>query len=221
MLTPPPVLVIGNKNYASWCLPPWLLLHHFNIHFEEQNVSIAAPDAQTHLAQYSPTAKLPVLLDEGHAVWDSLAIMEYVNERYLKGTGWPDNRLQRAQARSLCAELHSGLSALNQQLPMNIRELRDISISQSVRQDLTRVDQIWSQCTSQSATGWLFDQFSIADCYFSPLAFVTQTYRLPLSEDARIYRNRLLNLAAMRQWQQAATKETESITRYQAGIKQT
>ena len=118
-------LVIGNKNYSSWSLRAWLLLHHFGLDFDEIHVSLAPEQLTERLSQYSPSAKVPVLIDEDLHIWDSMAISEYLNERYLSGHGWPENSILRAQARSVCAEMHSGFFTLRSELPMNCRARRD------------------------------------------------------------------------------------------------
>lgn len=217
MLPAAPTLVIGNKNYSSWSLRPWLLLTHFNIDFEETSVSLAPQGLSDRLQSYSPVGKVPVLLHNSSIIWDSLAICEYISEVFLKNTGWPDEPMQRAQARSLCAEMHSGFMALRQHCPMNVREHRSVEMTEALRKDLQRIDEIWSECAAYSATGWLFDQFSIADCFFAPVAFRCQSYDLPLSPHAQQYCKKLLNLPAMRQWAHQSGKENEVLTHYHVG----
>ncbi|MEO6103212.1 MAG: glutathione S-transferase, partial [Pseudoxanthomonas sp.] len=120
----PPILVIGNKNYSSWSLRPWLLLRHFGVEFEERRLLLDTPEFQREVGHWSPTARVPVLVDDGLTVWDSLAICEYANEQWLSGAGWPPERSARAQARAAAAEMHSGFAALRTQLPMNSHRQR-------------------------------------------------------------------------------------------------
>ncbi|MGB1238918.1 MAG: glutathione S-transferase, partial [Pseudomonadales bacterium] len=112
-------LVIGNKNYSSWSLRPWILMDVFGLVFEERHISLMTPQMHQQMTPWCPNFKVPVLLDGEHKVWDSLAICEYLNERYLAGKGWPQEVLDRAQARAICAEMHSGFSGLRSQFPMN------------------------------------------------------------------------------------------------------
>ena len=158
-------LVIGNKNYSSWSLRPWLLLKAFDVPFEEQNISLIGLGTQeltSRLRQFSPSAKVPVLIDGERVIWDTLAICEYVSEQYLSGQGWPSEATDRARARVVAAEMHSGFSAMRNALPMNYRAKRQIELTDEVLADIKRIDEIWSECQSKDVnSAWLFGEFSI------------------------------------------------------------
>ncbi len=212
-------LIIGNKNYSSWSLRPWLLLSHFNLAFEEIRIPLDTPDFATNLAQYSAAGKVPVLHDKGVEIWDSLAICEYVSEQYLDGKGWPAAPLARAQARSASAEMHSSFTAIRSSMPMNCRSSRVISISAEIRADISRVDQLWTQLrdTYGSKGDFLFGDFSIADCMFAPMASRFNTYLPELSASSQDYIKALINNPAMQQWYAQAAQETEVLEREEAG----
>ena len=186
-------LVIGNKNYSSWSLRAWLLLAKFELEFEEVQESLKAEGLTERLKQYSPTGRVPVLIDGDLTVWDTLAIAEYVSERYLDGTGWPKDRASRAEARAVCCEMHAGFMGLRSELPMNCRAMRRVEMSALAKADIARVDAIWSKCMSRltvSGKGpWLYGDFSIADCFYAPVVLRFKTYGVSLSEGARRYQD--------------------------------
>ena len=169
-------LIIGNKNYSSWSLRPWLLLSTFKIEFEEIQESLRQEGLTERLRQYSPTGRVPVLIDENTAVWDSLAICEYVSEKYLAGKGWPEDEALRAEARAVCAELHAAFMGLRGELPMNCRATRKVELSDSAKLDIARVDAIWSKGMLAGKGSWLFGDFSIADCFYAPVVLRFKTY---------------------------------------------
>ncbi|WP_166263372.1 glutathione S-transferase family protein [Marinobacter caseinilyticus] len=212
-------LVIGNKNYSSWSLRPWLLLSAFNVPFEEIQESLAPDGLPQRFARYSPTRRVPVLMDGDLAVWDSLAICEYVSEQYLDGRGWPAEMSQRARARSVCAEIHAGLSGLRSALPMNCRAHRHVDLSAAAAADVARVDAMWSDCLAASSGKgpWLFGEFSIADCFYAPVALRFLTYDVEISEAAQAYVSQLLGHPSVRRWLADAQRETEVIDNDEAG----
>ena len=138
-------LVIGNKNYSSWSLRAWLLLHHFEIAFEEVRIPLFTEGYIDELRKYSPTLKVPVLIDDGNTIWDSLAICEYISEKYLAGGGLPEKLYDRAICRSYCAEMHSGFTEIRTQMPMNCRARRKIEFSSALSAECHRVDSLWAQ----------------------------------------------------------------------------
>jgi len=213
-------LVIGNKNYSSWSLRPWLLLSAFKVEFTEKQESLAEEGIKARFEQYSPSGKVPVLLDEDLIVWDSLAICEYISEKYLAGKGWPKEINTRAEARAVCAEMHSSFTALRNEMPMNCRATRKLELSSAAKVDISQIDAIWSHYTKKNlATGpWLFGDFSIADCFFAPVAFRFSTYGVSLSEAAQKYLSLLLTHKNMVEWKEAAKAETEIIPRDEAGL---
>ncbi len=206
-------LVIGNKNYSTWSLRPWLLLTHFDVDFEEVNVSLNAAGLADRLGQFSPTRRVPVLVDGETTVWDSLAICEYVNEKYLDGRGWPQSLPQRARARAISAEMHAGFGAVRSALPMNIRARRRISITEDTRRDIARIESIWSERDGP----WLCGEFSIADCMYAPVAMRFPTYNIELTPAAQAYAEQLRALPAMQRWVEAALAETEIVEEDEAG----
>lgn len=211
-------LVIGNKNYSSWSLRPWLLLRHFSLPFDELHISLGDKNRREILRGFSPSSKVPVLVDGDITVWDTLSICEYLNEQYLEGRGWPMQVKTRATARAVVAEMHAGFSALRIALPMNCRARRRVKLSEEVRRDIARIDEIWSQAEQFQNNGqWLFGEFGIADCFFAPVAFRFQTYGIHLSLAASEYCERLLNHNGMRAWKLAALEETEILKEEEVG----
>ena len=210
-------LVIGNKNYSSWSLRPWMLLSTLNLNFEEIPVSLKAEGLSNRLAQYSPTSRVPVLIDDDVTVWDSLAICEYVSERYLDGKGWPSDIEKRAEARAVTAEMHSGFGGLRSEMPMNCRALRRVEASEQTRRDIARVDEIWAK--GMAAGGpWLFGEFSIADCFYAPVVMRFKTYGVELSAGAQQYQDWFLRHEALNTWVAAAKQETEIVPEDEAGV---
>ena len=183
-------LYIGNKNYSSWSMRPWVLLRQFGIPFDEVMVRFDSFDAgsvfKTTLAGLSPTGKVPLLVDEGLVVWDTLAIAEYLAERHPERALWPRDVRQRARARSLCAEMHAGFTGLRSRCPMNIEaSLPEVGAQvlaehPAVRSDLDRLVAMWSDALASSGGPFLFGTFSTADAYFSPVVARLRTYALPV-----------------------------------------
>ncbi|MGB3790897.1 MAG: glutathione S-transferase family protein [Phormidesmis sp.] len=214
-------LVIGNKNYSSWSLRAWLLLAKFDLEFEEVLESLERENAQgtltERLKQYSPTGRVPVLIDGETTVWDSLAICEYVSDKYLSGKGWPVEETLRANARSICAEMHAGFMGLRSELPMNCRASRTVKLSKSALQDIIRIDAIWSTCMERNPATWLFGKFSIADCFYAPVVLRFKTYGVSLSNSATQYQNFFLKDATLQKWVDAGKAETEILPEDEAG----
>ncbi len=207
-------LVIGNKNYSTWSLRPWLFLKHFDVPFNEVMESLRAEGLSERLAVHSPSKRVPVLVDDGLSVWDSLAICEYVSDKYLGGGGWPSDISKRALARAVSAEMHAGFGALRAELPMNLRAHRTVSLSDAAKRDIARIDELWS-----SADGpWLFGDFSIADCMYAPVALRFPTYDIALSEAATRYQREIREHPAIIEWTKAALTETEIVDEDEAGV---
>jgi glutathione S-transferase len=214
-------LVIGNKNYSSWSMRPWVLLKHFDIAFEEVKLRFDpleySPDSAFYraLARYTPVSKVPVLLIDGFPVWDTLAIAEAVAERAPAQPLWPRDALQRARARSLCAEMHAGFSALRSHCPMNIEAslpqvgARVLAEHDAVRRDLARIDAMWSDALTAGGGPFLFCGFGIVDAYFAPVAARVRTYGLPLSAAARGYAERVWAAPGVSQWVADALAEKD------------
>ena len=209
-----PLLVIGNKNYSSWSLRPWLLLRQFDVAFEERRLSLDTEAFHDEIGRWSPTGRVPALHDEGLLVWDSLAICEYINERWLDGRGWPADIAARAHARAAAAEMHSGFGALRTQLPMNCRRVPDhYRGDAAAAADIARVQALWRQLRDRygSEGDFLCGKFGIVDAMFAPVAVRFRGYGVPLDASSARYGEALFALPAMRQWCEAAAAEPEHI----------
>ena len=210
-------LVIANKNYSSWSLRAWLTLRGVEIPFDEVRIPLSTPTTAAEIARYSPAGRVPVLIDPdaapgGLAIWDTLAIAEYAAERFPDRGLWPAAVADRARARSLCAEMHSGFSALRSAWPMNIRNsLPGKGWSNAVQRDLDRIVGLWRDALERSGGPLLFGAFTVADAFFAPVVSRLATYAAALPADAATYRDRVLALAAMREWTDAARAESEFV----------
>ncbi len=208
-------LVIGNKNYSSWSLRAWLTLTEANIRFEEIVLSLFTPAFHAEIGRHTPAGRVPVLIDEEDGqeplhVWDTLAIAEYVAERFPDRMLWPAERVLRARARSICAEMHSGFQALRTAMPMNISAgLAGHGWNVQVQDDIDRITALWSECLERSGGPMLFGRFSIADAFFAPVVSRLTTYAVPLPDVAEGYRLRVLALDGMQAWCAAARAETQ------------
>ena len=205
-------LVIGNKNYSSWSLRPWLLLTHAGIAFDEVRIGLFTATYRDEIARYSPAGKVPVLLDGPLTVWDSLAICEYVAEKFPDKALWPRERAARARARSVAAEMHSGFGTLRTHLPMNVRaHLPGRGHRRDVLAEAARIAESWLDCRTRfGAEGpFLFGAFSCADAMYAPVCSRFATYAVPLPDAARRYVDTILALPAMQTWSSAARAESE------------
>ena len=207
-------LVIGNKNYSSWSLRPWLLLRHHGIAFEEVRLPLDTPEFHARVGQWSPTGRVPVLRDGELVVWDSLAICEYANERWLGGRGWPAALDARAVARCAAAEMHSGFNALRAQLPMNVRRRPDAyRWDADAERDIQRVMALWRELRTRFGAGgdFLCGGFGIVDAMFAPVCLRFRGYGVRTDDTASAYLDAMLALPAMREWEAAALAETERV----------
>jgi glutathione S-transferase len=201
-------LLIGSKNYSSWSLRPWIFLRKTAFQFTEQIIQFDASDYQAQIAALSPSRRVPLLIDDGVKIWDSLAICEYAAES--TGRGLPGDRVARARARSVAAEMHSGFQSLRNECPMNVRARnRRVPLTPELQTDVARIDAIWSGCRKEHGSGgsWLFGDFSIADALFAPVFFRFQTYGAALSAASQTYLDHALQDPDLRDWQDAASKE--------------
>lgn len=209
-------LYIGNKNYSSWSLRPWLVLNKFNVPHEEIKLSLFSSEFYEALEGISDTYKVPTLVDGDLAIHESLAISEYINEAYCSGNAWPKDKAQRAKARALSSEMASSFSALRTALPMNIRASRTVQLEQSVLKDIARIDAIF-QLASKSSSGWLFDSWSIADAMFTPVVLRFKTYNVTISPLAQQYCDKVLACPILKQWIEGALLETDILEEDEAG----
>jgi glutathione S-transferase len=213
-------LYIGNKNYSSWSMRPWVLMRAFGIPFDE--VMIRFDDFhgeqstfKRRVAEVGPTGRVPVLVDDGFAVWDTLAIAEYLAERFPQHALWPRDARQRARARSICAEMHSGFTALRSHCPQNIEASlpevgpRVLKEQPAIRSDLERVQALWSEALQASGGPFLFGAFGIADAYFAPVAGRIRTYGLPVNDTASTYIERVFANPGVAAWVRDALAERE------------
>jgi len=212
-------LVIANRNYSSWSLRAWLYLKHTGAAFNEIRIGLDEPQTRERIARYSPTGRVPVLIDGACTVWDSLAICEYLSETRAGGSGWPAARAARAEARSISAEMHAGFQGLRNEMPMNIRARRRVTPSAQAQADIARVLSIWEGCRARHAADgpWLFGAFSIADAMYAPVALRFRTYGVPLTGGAAAWVNTLLADPAVMEWVAAALAEPEVVPSDEAG----
>ena len=213
-------LYIGNKNYSSWSMRPWVLMTEVGIPFEEVRLRLdSAADSpfKKTLLELAPTGRVPLLVDAGFAVWDTLAIVEYLAESHPDRRVWPEAKKARARARSLCAEMHAGFAALRERLPMNIEAslpevgARCIAAFPAVAADLTRIDAMWTDQLAESGGPFLFGAFSAADAYFAPVVARLKTYAPPIGAAASAYVEHVLALRSVRSWCDAARAEHDFI----------
>lgn len=204
-------LIIGNKNYSSWSLRGWLALKAFNLPFEEIKLVLFSDTFHSELAKYSPVGKVPVLVDGDLSVWDSLSICEYLNENYLDGKGWPADKSKRAVARSVVADMHSGLFGIRTEMPMNCRARRHVELSDQAKKEIATLDALWTKLRAENAQNgdYLFGEFSLADVFFAPVIFRFKTYGIALSAAASDYQTTMLAHPAMQEWLVDAIAETD------------
>lgn len=212
-------LVIGNKNYSSWSLRPWVLMRQAGIAFDEVRIRFDAftPDSRfkRELAPYTPAGKVPVLIDGDLHVWDTLAIAEYLAERFPEHRLWPDDARARARARSVCAEMHAGFGALRTHCTMNMEaRLPDVGArllreQPGVRADLERIVVLWSSLLAEHGGPLLFGRFTIADAYFAPVCSRVRTYGLPVPVPIAEYVDAVFALPGMQAWVTDAMAERE------------
>ena len=209
-------LYIGNKNYSSWSLRPWLLLKQFGIPFTEHLVSVAGRDYNPALKPLAGNARVPCLHEDGFQIWESLAIAETLAERYPQM--WPADPRARARARSISAEMHAGFAQLRTAMPMNLKlKLKGKPATPEVQRDIDRVAEIWEEARTQFATAggpWLFGAFSVADAMFAPIVWRFHVYNVALPPVAAAYRDAMLAHPAMQEWYAAGLLETEAHAHY-------
>jgi glutathione S-transferase len=214
-------LYIGNKNYSSWSMRPWVLMKQAGLPFEERQVRFDAFEADSQFKQavlkVNPAGRVPVLVDDGFAVWDSLAIAEYLAEKFPERALWPRDARSRARARSVCAEMHSGFTALRSHCGMNI-EASLPAIGQqvwseqaTVRTDVERIVQMWTELLAQHKGPMLFGEFSVADAFYAPVCMRLRTYALPVPAEIQAYVDRVRALPAVQAWVEDALAEQDFV----------
>ena len=213
-------LVIGNKNYSSWSLRPWLLLRAAGIPFEELRLCLDTPGFDAAVRRRSPAALVPVLHDGDLTVWDSLAICEYLAERFPAAGAWPDAPEARARARAVAAEMHAGFGAIRSAMPMNVRARgRRVPTSEALEREIARVLALWQACRERDGAGgpWLFGRFGIADCMYAPVATRFRTYGVDVPGAAGEWAAAILAHPAMQAWERDAVAEPETIPAGEVG----
>ncbi|HUY83354.1 MAG TPA: glutathione S-transferase family protein [Steroidobacteraceae bacterium] len=203
-----PLLVLGSKNYSSWSLRPWLFLRKLGLEFQELVIHFDEPDYRAQIAALSPSRRVPLLIEAGLAVWDSLAICEYAADR--TGRGIPTDRGARAVVRAVAAEMHAGFAALRAECPMNVRARgKRVPQTPQLLADVSRIDALWSDCRTRfGADGpWLFGEFSLADAMFAPVAFRFATYGATLAPASAAYLASVLADPLIEEWRDAAIRE--------------
>jgi glutathione S-transferase len=212
-------LVIGNKNYSSWSMRPWLALRASNIAFEEVFIPLYTGQAdKERILAFTHSGKVPALVDGELTVWDSLAIIEYIAERFPQSRLWPEDRASRAHARSISAEMHSGFVALRSECGMNLhRPVGAIALSDAAGADIARIQQIWIECRERHGQSgpFLFGAFSGADAMFAPVVHRFLTYAIEVAPQARDYINAMTALPAFQEWTQAGLAETIVIEKFE------
>ncbi|RJF78778.1 glutathione S-transferase family protein [Rhodopseudomonas palustris] len=212
-------LVIGNKNYSSWSMRPWIALRATGISFDEVLIPLYTGDAdKRRILAFTEAGKVPVLVDGDVTIWDSLAIIEYAAERFPKAQLWPDDVAARAHARSVSAEMHSGFAALRSECGMNIhRPVGPKPLSDAAKADIARIQQIWTECRQRYGRGgpYLFGAFSAADAMFAPVVHRFRNYAIELDSIAEGYMAVMQALPAFHEWTEAALAETLLIARFE------
>ena len=207
-------LVIGNKNYSSWSLRGWLMARAAGIEFDEIMIPLDLPDTVTSIKKHSPAGKVPVLVHRGLAIWESLAIAEYLNDLKPEAILWPSSQAARAHARSISAEMHAGFGELRSNMPMNIRSsYPGKGMTPAVRADIERITGLWRDCRKRFGgafpkdDGFLFGTFGAADAMFAPVVTRFRTFGVQLVSDADAYCTAVMAYPPMKEWVDAAKNE--------------
>jgi glutathione S-transferase len=209
-------LLIGDKNYSSWSMRPWVLMKHFGIPFEEVWIRLAEPDTKEAILAHSPSGKVPCLVtDDGLSVWDSLAIAETLAERFPQHAMWPRDSARRAYARSVSAEMHSGFGDMRTTMWMNIRaSFPGKGATPGALADIERIDAIWNDCLNAHGGPFLFGEFSIADAMYAPVVMRFNTWKPAISDVAAAYAGRVMQVPAVHAWIQGALQEGHAVGYY-------
>lgn len=215
---PKPLLVVGNKNYSSWSLRSWIMLKHLGVDFDEVRIPLYIEGSRERILEYSPSGKVPLYVDGGVRVWESLAIIEYLAESYPQV--WPADKEARAAARSLSAEMHAGFAAMRDKMPNNIRARgRQAFVTPGVARDVERAIEIWETCRREYGSGgpWLFGEYSAADAMYLPVACRFRTYGVTPSGLAGEYMETLLFDPLFEEWEAASEDEEETLEQFEVG----
>jgi glutathione S-transferase len=203
-------LIIGNKNYSSWSLRPWIAMKVAGIPFDERVISLNDPQFKRTVMAISPAGKVPALADGEVHVWESLAILEYLAEKFPDADLWPAEPRARTHARVICAEMHAGFVPLRRECPMNFwRPVKQRELGPEAAANVKRIDAMWTQCRSRFGSGgpFLFGAFGAADAMYAPVVSRFATYAVDVEPSARAYMEAVMGLAAWQEWKAAALKE--------------
>jgi glutathione S-transferase len=202
-------LILGSKNYSSWSFRPWLALRMAGIAFEEVVLPIYTPGAREKILEYSPSGKVPVLIDGPVRVWESLAIIEYAAERFPSSALWPQQSEARGHARAIANEMHGGFLPLRRVCPMNMRRAPGaIDLPADALGNVARIDEIWTDCRARYGGPFLFGGFGAADAMYAPVVSRLHTYGVAVGPIARAYMDAVMNLPAWAAWQAGALEES-------------
>ena len=213
----PVKLIIANQAYSSWSLRPWILLATFGIPFEEVVIPMGRPDTKKKMLKYAPTGKVPSLVDGDVSAYESISVIEYIAEKYPKKTIWPKNKVARAHARSLSAEMHAGFQALRQHCPTVFRRpVKMREMTPEAMADVARIEKAWAHARKTFGRGgpFLFGKFCAADAMFAPVVNRLHTYDVPVSKTTRAYMNAIMELPAWKAWIHDAQNETWTMEKY-------
>jgi glutathione S-transferase len=212
-------LVIGNKNYSSWSMRPWLALRASNIAFDEVFIPLYTGEAdKQRLLSFTHSGKVPALIDGDVTIWDSLAIIEYLAERFPEKRLWPEDRASRAHARSISAEMHSGFMALRNECGMNLhRPVGAVALSADARANIARIQQIWIECRERYGKRgpFLFGAFGGADAMFAPVVHRFRTYAISVEPEVKAYMDTMMSLPAFAEWTREGLAETLVIEKFE------
>ena len=203
-------LIIGNKNYSSWSFRPWIAMKAAGIAFEETVISLDAEDFKAHVAPVSGTGKVPVLIDSDVRVWESLAILEYLAEKFPNAGLWPADAAARAHARAIANEMHAGFLPLRRHLPMNMwRPVIKREVTPEAAANVARIEAIWNECRRRFGKGgpFLFGRYGATDAMYAPVVARLHTYAVAVGAGTRAYMDAVMVLPAWREWHEAAVKE--------------
>ena len=214
-------LVIGDKNYSSWSLRPWVLMRQTGIAFDEISIELGEASTPARIAEYSPSGKVPCLVtDDGQSIWESLAIAETLAERFPDKALWPRDPAARAHARSVASEMHGGFGDLRSAMWMNIRaKWPGANATPGALADIARIDAIWSECLTRYGGPFLFgESFTIADAMYAPVVMRFNTYAPKLSEAASAYARHITALPVVREWIESGLRETHRLDKYETPL---
>jgi glutathione S-transferase len=214
-------LVIANKLYSSWSLRPWLVMKAIGIEFEETVIPLRHPDTKERISKFSPTGRVPVLIDGEAVVWESIAIISHLADRFPDAAIWPDKGMPaRAHAKAISVEMHSGFQALRQACPMNLgKRFACPELTEALLADIARLEEIWRDTRSRfgDGGGYLFGTFTAADAMYAPVVTRLDTYQLPVADDTRAYMDTVLNDPLFLAWKAQAFAEPWTIEEYEDG----